>query len=1412
MNEMYKQIKDLPLKQSIDGTEDVLIQSNGVTMRVKANQVKSTIDLSNYYTKSQVDDLLANLNVEVDMANYYDKTSIDTLLSQYATKVDLNKKVDKTDNALNTTDKTVVGAINELFQSVNNGKNRLEAAIIDVGGTVSKSGSIATFDEIINAISKLSYVPIALNSIKVLKDNWKFKLINNTANTSYSSTDEAQNIYDDSTWKSISTPHDWSIYNSFNSSSASTYEGGYLDGGDAWYRRKLNTLDLSNQKVYLYFDGIYMESDVYVNGVKVISNKWYNPFCVEITDYLNFNSNDTLAIFVRNQQPSSRWYSGSGIIRNVYLVTGNDVEVGLHDVKITYPNLETEYNSDVNTVIDLTIKNKNLSTETYTIKNTLYYNELQVVSKEEELVLTGSESQSFTTNLVINKPNLWDEYAGNLYTLKTEIFKNNRMCYKLDTKFGYRYFKFDKDTGFWLNGKNIKLRGVCLHHDLGCIGAEVNRSGIERQLNLLIDMGANAIRVTHNPGSSELLDLCAEKGLLVVEEFFDCWTSSKKRYDFARYYNDNYEKVIETTVKRGINNPSIIMWSIGNEIIRTSSSYTSEQATTLVNNMKTKIKSLDTTRMVTMGEDVPDNTVARACMELMDVVGVNYGSDSEYHSLRNAYPNFKLYGSETTSALSSRGVYARDAANKQCSSFDDDYTGWGDPASTALKRHMDNDYLAGMFIWTGFDYIGEPTPFNAYPTRSSYFGIIDLAGFPKDIYYMYQSRWTNDPMIHILPHWDDSSATKVWLYSNCNSVELFLNGTSLGKKQQTEIGTKYQFEYNPTYVKGTLVANGYNSAGEIVAQDVVYTSLNVASSIRLKSDKSSVNINSDDLIFITCDVLDSNGNIIPNADNEVTFSVEGGTVIGTDNGDATCITKMRTNIKKAFNGKLLCVVKHDGLSGTLVVKANSNGLPEQTISITKSDVTLLNNKEQTIFIDASNPPIYDYNIPCTSISLNKTSLSFTDSVAQNLIATPLPSNTSDSIIWSVTPTGIVKVDNGLVSPLSNGEATITVTCGSQSATCNVLVNVSSAGGFFDGVAVVSDYTCDGTSFSHELPSDITPLTSTIFVYMNIGSSRTVNSNLISYGPNIGEWRSLSFHMYYKAGGQLMIQGGGVTICSFNLGDTNDVKLAINSNGIVINGNNINIDNVIKFGEIINSNIGTWSIGSTEGNIRSTATYNTIGYYTSLKTTEEMIALTTIHKQEMPSGSVYSLTSETSFNGTSDFIDTNVKLFDTQKDFTLFIDFANASPQNNVSGADFTPIPVLHCIKEVKPWPGIDLSLHTHAEASVQDRGTMANGNKYGVLVQNLNLGLDINDTERHKIIIKKVNSDSKVYIYDEMGLVGNISGVLVTNTFDKNLLIGCYQDDSGNKGRYWKGTVYSCYVYEKALTDSEISAILNITL
>ena len=369
----------------------------------------------------------------------------------------------------------------------------------------------------------------------------------------------------------------------------------------------------------------------------------------------------------------------------------------------------------------------------------------------------------------------------------------------------------------------------------------------------------------------------------------------------------------------------------------------------------------------------------------------------------------------------------------------------------------DISYLAGMFVWTGFDYIGEPTPFNVYPCKSSYFGIYDTCGFPKDIKYMYQSRWTTEPMIHILPHWDwkENRTISVWLYSNCYKVELFLNGTSLGEKLQTDIGAKYQFEYNVTHRKGTLVANGYNQNGDIIAQDIIYTSQSYPTTTKLSSDKVSVDINSDDLVFITCDLVDKNNVIVPTANNRITFTIEGGTIIGTDNGDATCVEDYRSNIKSAFNGKVLCVAKHNGINGNMVIKANGDGLAEQTITIVKNNKTVLSQKSKQPFIDATNPIIYDYSssstVPCTGIVLSADTLSFTTNNTQTLEAVVSPSNTTDNIVWSVAPTGIVTVNNGAVTPIANGNATITVTCGSYSDTCNVTVSGMSESGGDSGV-------------------------------------------------------------------------------------------------------------------------------------------------------------------------------------------------------------------------------------------------------------------------------------------------------------------------------------------------------------------------
>ena len=901
-------------------------------------------------TKKYVDDALKN-NTPTGGSNINDTTAS-------ATTTYSSNKIESIigSGTLNTSAQDIKGAINEVFQNASNGKTLIAQAITGKGIDATSND---TWQELATKISQILGSTVQINSLSKLS-NCKFNLISSTSNTNYNSIAEAGKNYNDASWDNISIPHDWSIYNSFNSSSPSGYEGGYLDGGDAWYRFKLKTAKLEGQKIYVYFDGIYMESDVYINGTKVKSNKWYNPFYVDITDYLEYDNNDTLAVFVRNQQPSSRWYSGSGIIRNAYLVSANDIEIGINDINITTPTLEDDVKTNVaNTKID--IKINSTTAKTVNLVNEIYFNNSLVKTSTKEVSLSTG-SNSVTNNIQINNPTLWDEYEGNLYTLKTYVKVGGAIWHSLETKYGYRYFKFDKDTGFWLNGKNLKLRGVCMHHDLGCLGAEVNRSAIERQINLLIDMGVNAIRIAHNPGSSEFLNVCAEKGILVIEELFDCWTTAKKTYDFARYYNAYAKEVVDNTINRGKNNPAIIMWSIGNEIIRTSDSYDSATATGFVQNMINWIKAIDNERMVTMGDDTPTNSISQNCMKLLDVIGVNYGSTSEYSSLRTAISNKPIYSSETTSALSSRGVYARDNANKQCSSFDDDKANWGEYASIELKKHMtDINYLVGMFVWTGFDYIGEPTPFNAYPSKSTYFGIYDTCGFPKDIMYMYQSRWTSNPMIHILPHWDwESGDIKVWLYSNCYKVELFLNGTSLGEKLQTDIGSKYQFEYSVAYTKGTLVANGYNQNGDIVAQNIIYTSQGTASTTKLSADKTSVNINSDDLVFVTCDIVDKNGVIVPIADDKITFTVEGGTIVGTDNGNATCVEKYRSNVKTAFNGKVLCVVKHNGVSGNMTIKANGANLAEQTIIITKGEKTVLSENAKQPFIDATNPTIYDY--------------------------------------------------------------------------------------------------------------------------------------------------------------------------------------------------------------------------------------------------------------------------------------------------------------------------------------------------------------------------------------------------------------------------------------------------------------------
>ena len=437
-----------------------------------------------------------------------------------------------------------------------------------------------------------------------------------------------------------------------------------------------------------------------------------------------------------------------------------------------------------------------------------------------------------------------------------------------------------------------------------------------------------------------------------------------------------------STIRRDWNNPAVIMWSLGNEVRTnlTLGDYSSSEIVNVCTMVNSAVKALDSTRPTTMGNNAPGGNLS-ALMAIVDVVGINYnGNNQTYQTDR------PIYGSETTSALSSRGVYATDSANMAYPSYDNKAVSWGNTAAETVNAYLNSARSCGHFVWTGFDYLGEPTEWNKYPAKSSYFGIVDTCGFPKDIYYMYQSMWDSRPMIHILPHWTHESGNiDVWLYSNCAAVELFLNGTSLGKKVLSQRGTKNQYAYTVAYAAGTLVANGYDASGNLIAQDIQYTA-GTPAKLALSSDKTAVNTASDDLVYITCDVLDKNGTLCPTADNSVTFAVVGGTIIGTDNGHGANVEKLSGSTHAAFSGKCLCVVKHDGASGAMKITATASGLTTGTISVTKGETTIAATAPAASFVDATNPPRRDTSEPTepaptiSAISADKTTAALNEEI------------------------------------------------------------------------------------------------------------------------------------------------------------------------------------------------------------------------------------------------------------------------------------------------------------------------------------------------------------------------------------------------------------------------------------------------
>ena len=724
--------------------------------------------------------------------------------------------------------------------------------------------------------------------------------------------------FDDSSWTAVDVPHDWSISLPFNQSSEAGAGGGYLDGGLGWYRKSF-TLPASGpgQRVIVQFDGVYMDSTVWLNGTQICARPYgYSSFECDFTSSAKAGGANVLAVKVNNQQPSSRWYSGSGIYRHVWLKTVNPIRVAYTGTRVTTPQVSA---ASASVDIAVTIKNDAASDQSVTVASSVRDaagTEVGHASSAPTSVTAG-KSADVTHTVTVAHPKMWSPSSPTLYSVVTTVSVGGAVVDTYTTPFGIRSFAFDASTGFSLNGTKMKLNGVCMHHDLGSLGAAVNYRAIEKRLQLLKDMGVNAIRTSHNPPAPELLDIADRLGFLVMDEAFDCWYNGKNTYDYGRFFRQWANTDITDMVARDLNHPGIIIWSIANEVGETSDSTTVAQ---LMNAIKTK----DTTRPIgqALAAWAPADTPA---VGLEDVVGINYAPD-RYDSIHTAHPSWKMFGSETSSALRSRGIY--NGNNNQCSSYDDEAAGWGQTAEASWANVNTRAWIAGEFIWTGVDYIGEPTPYT-WPSKSSYFGAIDTADFPKDVFFFYQSKWnaSGPTMVHVVPmdwtNWTPGQSVKVMVYTNADSVELFLNGKSQGSR--TMDAATGHLQWSVPFATGTLEARA-TKGGTVVASDRVQTA-GAPASLALTADRSTIAADGRDLSYVEVDVVDAQGVLVPQASNTIQFTTDGpGTIVGVDNGNSTSHEPYKGQSRSAFSGKDLVIIRATTTPGTVTLKATSGTL------------------------------------------------------------------------------------------------------------------------------------------------------------------------------------------------------------------------------------------------------------------------------------------------------------------------------------------------------------------------------------------------------------------------------------------------------------------------------------------------------
>lgn len=807
---------------------------------------------------------------------------------------------------------------------------------------------------------------------RLLEKGWKF---------TREDAAEFSNVgFDDSAWQDVTVPHDWAIYGPFSihndrQNIAITQDGqkeamehaGRTGGlpfvGPGWYRLSFDVPEFSKgRSCKLVFDGAMSHADVYLNGKHV--SYWpygYNSFIVDVTPHIKAGETNELAVRLENYNESSRWYPGAGLYRNVHLVVTEDAYVPEWGTHIITEEIGAAH-ADIAQKTEFVVPDGKSFTD-YRI-HTQIFDPHGNLAAENEKVGTEYDNNVFEQDFLIRNPQLWTVEVPNLYTSVSRIYEGETLKDEYTTTFGIRTVKVEGDKGFFLNGKPLKFKGVCNHHDLGPLGGIANEAGIRRQIRILKDMGCNAIRTSHNMPAPELVKACDEMGMMLMAETFDEWVTPKVENGYNKHFVEWAEKDLVNLIRHFRNSPAVVMWCVGNEV---PDQWPGEKGTKISLWLQNICHREDPTRPVTMGMDQPDNVVYNNIAAVFDVPGFNY-RPHRYQESYSKLPQRMILGSETASTVSSRGVYKFPVERKamakypdhQASSYDVEHCNWSNLPEDDFIQHEDLPYCMGEFVWTGFDYLGEPTPYYSdWPSHSSLFGIIDLAGLPKDRYWLYRSHWNKDvETLHILPHWNwagrEGEVTPVFVYTNHPSAELFINGKSQGRRTKDMSVTvhnsadslsmktfkrqqRYRLMWMDTvYEPGTVKVVAYDADGNPVAEKEIHTA-GKPYRIVLEADRSQIKADGKDLSFVTVKVVDRNGNLCPLADNKISFKVKGkGSYRAGANGNPASLESFQEPEMKVFYGMMTAIVSSSEEPGDIILEATSKGLRKAVLVISSS--------------------------------------------------------------------------------------------------------------------------------------------------------------------------------------------------------------------------------------------------------------------------------------------------------------------------------------------------------------------------------------------------------------------------------------------------------------------------------------------